>query len=341
MKNVVAILLTVACFIIAGKCMAQNVGEWPQAEVVKILDSFPADRFSPHVPLTVSSVSNDGASLIVGPCRNPSGKPEIIQWSIADGKIIKAVEGFWGIADSCLSADGRILAFGRIMEGDVLCWDLKSGKTLSLKPVEKLLSNIALSPDGKYLAAVDSMGNVKLLQTSAGKKDNIRDIGSFKTQFGEILFSNDGKLLAGIQGRGRVNFWQIPKGTELAPATFPPAIHFAAFDSPSQTLYGLSLQGLLATKKMGANEEVEIVDTGIKLIPPYYADLSKDGKTLAISGILRETKKNLVILWNMEEKKGILQYESSGEKPLRIDFMPDGSGLVVFGNPPFILGLVP
>lgn len=336
MRKCVAVVLLLSALAVSSGLLAEDVDSLPRAELLKTFDAFPSERFAGVIPPSVGYVSKDGLSLIVAPARGQGGKSEVIQWNIADGSITKSMQlPNPGVADADLSENGRILALG-FFNSDVLCWDLKGGKTLSLKPFENLLAKVALSPDGKFLAAINLQGEIQLLRTSATKKENAQSLGTFKTQFGALRFSGDGKLLAAVQARGTVGFWTIPEGGEQSSVAFPPATFSLVFDPRNRFLYGVSMNGRITVLDM-ETQKTETLISGPAFAPPFNAVLSPDGRFMATSGVLRETKKNMVVVWDLAKKRGMAQYECEGDKVFRIGFLPDGSGLVVFDKTPFVL----
>jgi WD40 repeat protein len=147
-----------------------------------------------------------------------------------------------------LSEDQKIFAtvFGSLIR----IWDRRSGRLLHVcEGKEKRgVSRLALSRDGRLLAATDVNGNegwVRLWDTRTGKE--VRALGGDRTAVGSVAFSPNGKILASATpywwssslGRGKegIRIWNLANDKEPAkvfPATRVGDIEF----SPDGKLLG-------------------------------------------------------------------------------------------------------
>ena len=123
----------------------------------------------------------------------------------------------WSLA---ISRDGQRLAFGGHSQTVEVC-DTKTGQQVLTIPIEARI--LALSPDGRWLAAPSSVGaaEVTLFETSTGKQwralgVELPEIGSIN----DLAFSPDGRYLAAAHGfhtrEDAVTLWEVPSGTVKA-----------------------------------------------------------------------------------------------------------------------------
>jgi WD40 repeat protein len=81
------------------------------------------------------------------------------------------------------------------------------------KDVERPLSSVAISADGKLLAAGDQKGTVRIWSTSDGHEAAV--IQAHDGHVRQVAFSPDSHLLATTSYSGEVILWQLPDGQKL------------------------------------------------------------------------------------------------------------------------------
>ncbi len=129
---------------------------------------------------------------------------EIQILNLADGKLVRTLTGHQAlVTDLEFSPDGKILASSSCAvellpdqgcpQGEIRFWDLSSGQLISIwgKGHGELVVDIAFSPDGKFLAAVDRWGRAMLWR--------VADATSVWELWGcsrPVVFSPDGQFLA-------------------------------------------------------------------------------------------------------------------------------------------------
>src|SRR5262249_30268495 len=111
---------------------------------------------------------------------------------------------------------GRALAAGcdRGGRGAVRLWGPATGGERAELPEAEPAAAVALSPDGRLLAAGGSDGAVRLWDPAAG-----RGRGEWKGHAGPVAavaFSPDGATLASAGDDGTVRLWDVAAGTERA-----------------------------------------------------------------------------------------------------------------------------
>jgi RNA polymerase sigma factor (sigma-70 family) len=108
-----------------------------------------------------------------------------------------------------LSADGKLIASGGV-DNVARLWDAATGRQVGRIAGLVNASGVALSPDGKTVAAA-SNGRVYLFDAATGKERRALQAGNFFQAFG-VAFSPDGKWLACGAVDGIVYLWEVATG---------------------------------------------------------------------------------------------------------------------------------
>ncbi|MBD0372746.1 MAG: hypothetical protein ICV60_18020 [Pyrinomonadaceae bacterium] len=100
------------------------------------------------------------------------------------------------------SADGRLLASDGSLEDTIInIWDVKSGRLLQTIHGAGEVSALALSPDGKLVAAGVELNSIKLWRVADGKLLwSINPQGDSNHSISTLLFSPDGQMLIASRG---------------------------------------------------------------------------------------------------------------------------------------------
>ncbi len=107
-----------------------------------------------------------------------------------------------------LSRDGRVLA---VLEGDsVHVWDTRNGARLARLPGHWEFSDVPISPDGRWIAAISaSDGRVQIWDARSGKRVHILPVGDGRSgATAQFTFSPDGRWL--VTGETHeYRFWEV------------------------------------------------------------------------------------------------------------------------------------
>lgn len=193
----------------------------------KMLRTFAIDN---PFNLTYFAFSGDGKRFAIGAeSRQKAAKLDVTVYDIDSGAKVQTVQTTPNRgAQVALSADGLRLAtwsdpsgFGYDVETEahtITLWDLTNGKELQKFHVDGYgTSAVALSPDGKELAAADGTSSISILNVETGKKVHrlmARRNGnsvSGPTTTRLLSYSPDGKVLVTGTGDGGVQMWQTPE----------------------------------------------------------------------------------------------------------------------------------
>lgn len=204
----------------------------------------------------VSSITFSGDGRLLAACyyRYPrsrmggDGASYVILWDLKTGEQRQLVSGrgeggaFGGPYRAAFGADGRtsLIAGGG---GGVKTIDVRTGEEKRALPIPKRASDIAISPDGQVLAAIDA-------PTGRGEADG-------KLTFWELA---TGKVIRTIKGeKVPTQYWRVS----------------LAFSADSQVLAVASPQNVRLWDVDTGQLRLELKDTG------YGVALSPDGKTVA------------------------------------------------------------
>jgi WD40 repeat protein len=167
-------------------------------------------------------------------------------WDPATGKEIDAIEGEFGTTPViAFSPGGRLLASGDWIAGEIVLWDLKSGRVvrrLALGGEKKYVRTVSFSPDGKTLTATQYKGFIQTWDVATGK-----EVGSVQLNspdrprqqwvyFYTFLLSPDGKTVSTLQQNSHnqkevtdLCLWDRQTGERLSRQLLPAGTRSAAW----------------------------------------------------------------------------------------------------------------
>ncbi|MEW2352290.1 serine/threonine-protein kinase [Spirillospora sp. NPDC029432] len=165
------------------------------------------DRSGFDSALVTLAATPDGRYLATD---GPDGSA--LLWDIATGRTVRSFAG--NAANSlAFTSDGRALAGGG---ESIRLWDVATGRALRTFPgMRGAVHLIALSPDGRFLAASGAEGPPALWEFATGRK--VREFTGMGNSSGPIAFSRDARLLAtapGEEGHGpeEITLWNVATG---------------------------------------------------------------------------------------------------------------------------------
>jgi WD40 repeat protein len=147
-----------------------------------------------------------------------------------------------------LSADGSRLALGELLRGGgggdnkcrVRVWDAGTGKELplNLPALNGALTAVALAPDGKWVAAATSMGNIRLWDATTGQERvNVAEpaVGGGRPNMYTVVAAPAGDCLLGWSPQ-QMRLWDAATGRERAALPAPPDMPSGAAFAPNGKL---------------------------------------------------------------------------------------------------------
>jgi WD40 repeat protein len=181
--------------------------------------------------------SPDGMTLASG------GRDFVRLWDRATGREILSVPAMAFITGLAYAPDGKRLAisgthsFNDPPDGCAV-WRLDEGRgARTWQGLKSRAEKMALSPDGRYLAALGLDWQLAVWDQKAGKLAVVLDVPpGYLSDNAAMAFSPNGQLLAFCSGK-QARLWEVATGAERGRWVLPPGlVDSLAFDSPGKKL---------------------------------------------------------------------------------------------------------
>jgi RNA polymerase sigma factor (sigma-70 family) len=289
----------------------------------------PAVRDDRHGdPLPPGAVSRLGTvrfrhgSTVTGLAFAPGGKKLVSAsydgtvrvWDSASGKeLVRMSPNVDGSAyDLALSADGKAVA--TIGYDTLYLGELTTGRLARLEGARvEGRSCVALSPDGKLLAAQSAGDTVGLWATASRKL--LRECRGHAGKVKRVTFAPDGKALASCAEDGTARIWDVESGKETLLLRRKGAVTAVAFSADGKRLATSDADGKVCCWALPGGKP--LYETPSTFRGMTVLAFSPDGKTLAGTG-----DGNVLHLWHGDSGKPMRQLPTN---PWAIAFSPDGT----------------
>ena len=216
------------------------------------------------------------------------------------------------------SPDGKTVISGSDMYDSsgstqtIRCWDVNSGKEVRQFVIpprktpggnQNAVTSLALSSDGKTLAAGTTDGSIYLWDFATGKQ--LHECQG--VQGTSVVFSHNGKVLAScgaFEGvPSQVRLWEVSTGKELRRlAVELPSIGAVAFSPISDTLAVNGDGKIVIILDAATGEVLHKLEGHVNTIMWRGVAFSRDGKTLASGDIAGDVR-----VWSVESGKQLQQ----------------------------------
>ncbi len=271
------------------------------------------------------AVTPDGRTVV-------SGSSDGLRfWSLADRRLLGTTEGH--VESLALSADGSVVAVG-LFDPEARLYSVPDGRELAQWPVRSGSVKVALSRDGRWLAAAGSRlaagggtGEVvvhavpepELPSRAAVMFDGVEPHGAVVTA---LALQSDGARLASGDARGGLKLWSVREGRALAdvPTVAAEPVAALAFAPDGRML--ASAQG--DSIRLWAIPDARPLATLDGHVAAVRAlAFAPDGRTLASVSDDRSVK-----LWSIPEGRLRTTIREHGEPLRAVAWTPDGATVV-------------
>jgi WD40 repeat protein/serine/threonine protein kinase len=251
-------------------------------------------------------------------------------WNAADGSPVKDLISRAGIYNVAFFPDGKTLLTGGA-DLEVVAWDVSSGQKIkTLANTNATITEMKLSSDGRFFAAADDSGQVKVWNSKgeelwSGKNYRLPHLmGTNYAYTHHIAFSPDSTRLASGIWDDTVQIWKAETGE-----------NDSLIDQFSDYVNNMEIApngGYLAAQTIATNGELKVWDLpNAKLLYTYPGELTQgrvfsygtnDSRYLAV-----KTGANDIKIFDLQNGKET--YDFGGHRDLRsIAFSDDGNFLI-------------
>jgi dipeptidyl aminopeptidase/acylaminoacyl peptidase len=206
--------------------------------------------------------------------------------------------------------------------GPVCLWDLRTGQAIRRFEVGGECADKAFSPDGKFLATVDSPEPIRLWDTASGK--GLRSFGGGWC----LAFSPDGKILASGDDQGLLRLWDVAAGKEIRRFNIQPfGVDKILFSPDGKTFASVNRDqenGVPTVFRWGVSTGEQLPGIGV---PPDCSitclAFSPDGRVLALGD-----HDSTIRLWEVSTGKERGRLQGHRGPVLALTFSGDGKRLI-------------
>ena len=269
------------------------------------------------------------------PALRPVEDTDVTTWELPEGAIARLGQGV--IVDMAFSPDNALLAVGTYV--GVWMYEIDTMQPVTLFETERgLISNVVLSPDGKWVATSNADGiiNVREIET----QQRVAKIQGWHDGTSQLAFSPDSQYIA-ASGReyGDVYIWSAKNGYHVAsfkevritpkederpparlPICFSPDGELLAYSTGS---YPLTVQNLKTKERFAwLVPERHLRESGHL----YDLAFSPCSQFLAASLQDQTTRENIAVqVWNIDKETLETTYTDYGGTRTILAYSPDGA----------------
>jgi RNA polymerase sigma factor (sigma-70 family) len=230
-----------------------------------------------------------------------------------------------------MTADGKALITFQ-EEAALTARDVDSGKPLRTFPVGEFVSGVALSPDGKTLAAVGPVKKadpqsyeINLWEANTGRKVGQLQPGPQAVRYwrAPLVFSADGRTLYLGAGTGRIERWDVATGRALPgwPAHHGRIADLHRRPGTGELISAGASDGSVRRWNAGTGKATS---TSNAYTGEIAATLTPDGKTLVVVDALGKLE-----LWDITTRRIIKTLQTPGRNRHRLLTTPSGKEVLL------------
>jgi len=253
-------------------------------------------------------------------------------WDIQTGKEVLRLDATWPISYITYTPDGNQLITSDY-RGYIHIWDASTGKLISsIMAYKNGISTMALSPDGRHVAAVGSLtslndsqdetiGSLEIGIWDFKTGEKIFSLSGHITQVLSIAFSKDGTRLASASYDGNVIIWDASSGKTHIAFKVTESINCylnLLFNGDGTRLITSDACGNIYFWDVTSSNVKEIFYRKVRAGGGFVSlSLSRDGKFLAVG------ENNNTSIWDSEFGYDLFVLPM-GQETIDADFSPDG-----------------
>ncbi len=221
---------------------------------------------------------------------------------------------------------------------DLIIWNATTGREVRRLPNANLFGRNAiggaiLSPDGTLLASHDDKGKILLRKASTGKL--VRTLEGSEDTLWHLCFSSDNRSLYSIDNHTTIQIWEVAAGRRVRSLREESGRVGGFAVSPDGrwlASYVVGCDFTLSLWDLVKGQAVRRFPTRL-IYPPCFA-FSKDGKRLAVAGVLEsgDTWEGRVEIWDLTTGRQLHAFRAHHERVDCVAFSPDGRMLATGGD---------
>lgn len=272
---------------------------------------------------TSFALSRDGRTLS---CGDDSGRVKLVD--LEQGRLIRSFKVHQGgVRALAFTVDGKYVA-SIDTEGELRCWNAVTGESaFAFKDRYDLLS-LAVSPDGRWLAAGGITRTVRVWSLPDGREVKVLDGHGSAVQ--SLAFSPDSSRLASGSQDKSVRIWDLATSTcSRTLSGFSSGVEAVAFSPDGRSL---AVAGASYTEAVYA---IRLLDTASWQESSRFKGGGADVKCLAFTpdgSRLLTGHGNQVRVWDVVRGKELLPLRGRASAVRALAFSPDGKSLALGQN---------
>jgi WD40 repeat protein len=214
-------------------------------------------------------------------------------WDVATGKEITTFRSPKALITSTsvsFSPDGKLVASASGgIDKTVKVWNANTGKEImTLTGHESLVTCVAFSPDGKFIASGSSDPNIKVWEWETGRES--MTLCGHDGIITSVAFSPDGeRIVSSCQGDATLKLWDAKTGADLMTLKHADVVTSAAFSPDSKRVISGCRDRTIRVWDTTTGAELLTLRAGFGVLDVAF---SSDGKTIA-GGLFDHT----IALW--------------------------------------------
>jgi RNA polymerase sigma factor (sigma-70 family) len=243
------------------------------------------------------------------------GKPgeltHVTVWDVATGKERHRLQSTFG--DIVFSPDSKTLAIG-CQNGEIIFWDMASGKEVRRFLVQDLYVGFAFSPDSKVLAVSCGGGTIRLSDAATGQVLPASADPSLDMIF-QLRFSGDSKRLIGHGDKYIA--WEPGSGREIR--------RFAKVPAPRWRLPLSPDESLLASAEENGTICLHDAQTGkvIRTLKGHKKYLWNMIFCVGGRRLISSSADGTIRLWDVASGRELSQLNGGGDRTMHLAISPD------------------